>query len=273
MSRLSSGPNTTELRKMVGASAESRGATFSPSPFERRYMLGPLVSAPIALMCSKRCTPLASQAATILRGSSTWRLRELGPYGAPRRECKHPDEVDHRVGFWPTNAASAADRAVGFDHIDGAGESDAPRSARRRVAIARSCRDRQALDQMAADEARTAEQRYVLMSHIGLFASRPDRMQLQFRERGPRASGARAPVVAKRGRERALGRVRARCDQACLQRLRPALEQRGIIGGVRHHVLHVVAGLGERDRFGENRALHRRAQVPRHCAAVPEPAL
>ena len=42
-------------------------------------MLGPPESAPIALMCSSRRTPFASQAATIFLGNSTCALANSGP--------------------------------------------------------------------------------------------------------------------------------------------------------------------------------------------------
>jgi hypothetical protein len=44
----------------------------SPSPLERRYSDVPLGSALSALMCTRRRTPVALQAATIFFGSSTW---------------------------------------------------------------------------------------------------------------------------------------------------------------------------------------------------------
>src|SRR6476620_7097127 len=49
--------------------------------------------------------------------------------------------------------------------------------------------------------------------------------------------------------------------EPCLQRLRTAFEQRRVVDGVRQHVLHVVARLGERNRFSKNRAFDWRREV------------
>jgi hypothetical protein len=49
--KLSPGPNTTEGRKMVAATAASAARAASPSALERWYIDGPSRSAPSALMC------------------------------------------------------------------------------------------------------------------------------------------------------------------------------------------------------------------------------
>ncbi|CFE02613.1 Uncharacterised protein [Bordetella pertussis] len=71
--KLSSGPNTTEGRNSVQppVAPNTRWMAASPSPLERRYMLGPPLSAPNALTCNMRATPLRTQAWAMRSGNST----------------------------------------------------------------------------------------------------------------------------------------------------------------------------------------------------------
>ncbi len=78
----SPGPKMTDGWKMVNFTslAECTRRAASPSPFDRRYRLGPLpASALRELMCNSRRTPAARQACATLRGNSTWLRRKLWP--------------------------------------------------------------------------------------------------------------------------------------------------------------------------------------------------
>ncbi|MNN01481.1 hypothetical protein D3C81_1140990 [compost metagenome] len=74
----SSGPNTTDGRRMVQSSPLARTMR-SPSPLLRRYIDGPWLSAPSALICNSRRTPVDRHEATIWRTISTWALAKASP--------------------------------------------------------------------------------------------------------------------------------------------------------------------------------------------------
>ena len=82
-------------------------------------MLGPFGSAPIALICSSRCTPLPSHAATILVGNSTCVLRELRPVRRAAFAVQRADEIDHAIGAFDEARELNGIEHVGFDHVDG----------------------------------------------------------------------------------------------------------------------------------------------------------
>ena len=78
------------------------------------------------------------------------------------------DEIDHRVGFRDERGKLRRIVHIGFDHVDGEqGEMRGVGAPSRGDAHGLAEIDKR-VDEMTADEARTADQRYVLMSHIGL---------------------------------------------------------------------------------------------------------
>jgi hypothetical protein len=96
------------------------------------------------------------------------RFRELGAVRVAAPPLQDADEIDDRVRFRHEGGELRRIMHVGLDHVDGKqGEMRGIGAAPRRDAHVLAEFDER-VHEMTADEARTADQRYFLMSHIRL---------------------------------------------------------------------------------------------------------
>src|SRR5258706_9893503 len=267
----SPGPNTTEGRNTVTASSFCAARTqASPSPFERRYWLGPSAWACKALICSMRGTRFFLHASTIFCGSSTWARANSGPKGRRGRPCK-----------MPTKFTTASQPIMSFASVSGSCTSASTTSTvgRRFRCLARSrlrvgtttkcssstswrtrCRPTKPLPPMT---------RMRLMVPPGKAASLTAKRALQgARPMLPEKSLLNDGFVAY-CRHAFRGAARQDRAQARLQRRRLGPENGGVVDGVHHDFLDVVARLAERNGLDEDRPFDRNAAAPKARARRP----